>query len=112
GRVVWLGYAQVVFRYADGGREPRPVVPGMPLAVHVQFYPMDALVAAGHRLVLSISQANFDDRMPATTPGPWQLEVGAEKTSLELPTVPRTAPDFLPPWQVGSEPEGADGVPP
>ena len=87
-----LGHAIMDLRYAAGGQEMQPVVPGMPLEVHMEFLPMDAAIPAGHEIGVFISSTGRD-YLPASTSAIIQLD-GA---LLRLPVVERTADAFFAP---------------
>ena len=93
GKTLRLGHAVMDLRFANGGTEPTPVVPGTALTAHMEFEAIDAIVPAGHHLMLVLSATGMD-YLPSTTSAPVVIESG----TLVLPTV---APDpsqfFTPP---------------
>ena len=106
-----IGWAMINLRFADGTQEARDVTPGQPLLLRMEIQPMDALVPAGHDLLLRVWQYRTDNtdaegptadiqaRLPALAPSPVSLEYGPGSHSvLELPTIERDGSTvFTPP---------------
>jgi predicted acyl esterase len=72
-----VGHAYMNLRYAQGGDEPQPVVPGQPTDVKMQLFPLDALVEEGHQLELVLEQ---DSPLPRPS-GPIDVHWGGEDGS-------------------------------
>ena len=83
------------FRFADGTEDPKDVVPGQPLLLKMEIQPMDALVPAGHELVLRLGGVLPEDRVPPPHPAPYSLEVGTG--ILEIPVIERGEEAFFVP---------------
>lgn len=96
-----LSLGSLDLRYADGGETARAVAPGQPLDVVIQLEPTDAVLPAGSRLQLVITQGAESDHATALEiPGaaaPMQLEVGGEAGALLLPTIARGPEAFFEP---------------
>lgn len=88
-----LGHAIMDLRYAAGGTTLRPVVPGMPLAVRMEFEAFDAFVHAGSTLRLTL-QATGEDYLPSATPAAVQIDAGTLRL---FATAPDVSAFFTPP---------------
>jgi predicted acyl esterase len=95
-----IGWTAMNLRFADGTETPQTVVPGEPLVAKMEIQPMDAVVPAGHTLVLRLAIDTPSDRTYALPIAPMQVEVGGDVTSvLELPVLERAdAVFFQPPF--------------
>jgi hypothetical protein len=94
-----VGHAIMDLRFAAGGSEMQPVVPGMPLVAMMEFEPLDAVLPAGHGLVLTLAGTG-EDYLPSAVAAPVLVDLGA--SVLRLPTVERGADAFFtPPGPVG-----------
>lgn len=89
-----LGHAIMDLRYHAGGNERQMLVPGQPVTAHMQFFALDAVVPAGHAMVLSLSGTGEDYLAPSTA-GPVTVDPGA--STLRLPTVDRPDEVFFEP---------------
>jgi predicted acyl esterase len=90
GQSLNLGWAAMDLRYHEGGNtEPATLTPGEPVTAKMQFEPMDAHVAEGHKLRLVVHKAGVADIGPSPDPEPNVLGFGDEASVLELPTVER-----------------------
>ena len=90
-----LGHAIMDLRFAAGGEDMQPVVPGMPIVAMMEFEPMDAVLPAGHRLQLVLAPTGRD-YLPAATSAPVEIDFGA--SVLLLPVVDaQTRAYFTPP---------------
>jgi predicted acyl esterase len=104
-----IGWTMINLRFADGTSEPRDVTPGQPLLLRMEIQPMDAVVPAGHHLLLRVWEYRTDGtsadgpdvqaRLPTLPPSPVTLDYGPNVHSvLELPTVQRDgSTGFVPP---------------
>lgn len=90
GRTMRLGWAAMDLRFHAGGNtEPQPLVPGQAVLAMMEFEPVDALVARGHRLALVLHKNGVEDIEPSMTPDSLQVELGGGKSMLRLPLVER-----------------------
>jgi predicted acyl esterase len=94
-----IGWTTMNLLYADGGDQPKPIVPNMPIIAKLQFEPMDAYVQAGHRILIRLWDSPYSDHIASVPPAPVTVNYGGSaKSVLELGTVAR--PDsvfFVPP---------------
>ncbi len=81
-----LGWTQMDLRFADGGQQAQPIVPGQTITAKMQLQPLDAVVEEDQRLLLIISQGQQADHTPLVPPSPVMLEVGGEQSTLTLDT--------------------------
>jgi putative CocE/NonD family hydrolase len=95
-----VGWGQVDLRFPDGGRTPHSVVAGQTTIVALPIQPLDVIVAAGHRLVLMLSEGNTYNRLPSTPNYPATLEVGGEQSGLLLQPVNPSSYEFFTPPQL------------
>jgi len=79
-----VGMAQMDLRFADGGETAKPVVPGQPLVLQMQFEPTDAAVPAGSHLLLELNQGSYGIRLPSLPTYPVQVQTGGEASVLTL----------------------------
>jgi predicted acyl esterase len=102
GRSAWFGHGWINLRYHDGGREARTLVPGVPVVARIQFEPLEAYLAEGHRVRLVVSQdvpagdgvTGADPRMdllPRPEQGPFTIHADGESV-LRLPLVRELEP--------------------
>ncbi|HLE95856.1 MAG TPA: CocE/NonD family hydrolase [Candidatus Thermoplasmatota archaeon] len=87
-----IGTATMDLRFAAGGNEAKPVVPGQSLVALMEFEPLDALVPAGHVLELRVSYTGRD-YLPSPVGGPVEIGAGV----LRLPTIERGEETFFVP---------------
>jgi X-Pro dipeptidyl-peptidase len=111
-----VGHGFMDFRFADGSAEASPVTPAQPLTLAMQIQPMDAVIPAGHRLGLRVSQdlsdGPFGGQVPSPTPFPFQLVVGGDaETALRLPVIMRDAASFAGAWPFGPLTDGGSAAP-
>jgi predicted acyl esterase len=87
GRSVWIGQAWINLRYHVGGHEAQNLVPGQSVIAKLQFEPLEAYLADGHRVRLVISQeltgGNADGLAKPET-GPFVVHLDAD-SRLRLP---------------------------
>ncbi|HEX2021968.1 MAG TPA: CocE/NonD family hydrolase, partial [Candidatus Thermoplasmatota archaeon] len=88
GEPVLIGRAQMDLRYAAGGMEMQPVVPQTPIVARMEFYPLDARILPGSRLVLHVTQEIGLDPIPSAETGPVEIRFG-DDSPLRLPIVDR-----------------------
>ena len=106
-----LGHAIMDLRYAEGGRAPQLVAPGLPMKVRLEFEPLDIVLPAGHRLGLEFSGIG-EDYVSPTVVSPILLNFGegqAADNHLELPVVTPTPSQFFTPpaWSGNADAVGA-----
>jgi predicted acyl esterase len=90
-----LGHAVMDLRYAAGGMESKPVVPGQPIVAKMQFFAMDAALPAGTVLSLRLTQTGFDYGRVLV---PLDLQVDTSGASVfSMPTVMRNETVFFQP---------------
>ncbi len=94
-----IGWTGMNLRYADGTENPSTVVPEQWLMAKAQIQPMDAIVPAGHQLILRIDVADApSDRIPAPGAGtPMDIGYGEGRSVLVLPVVERDEAAFFEP---------------
>jgi predicted acyl esterase len=93
-----IGWTAMNLRFADGGEAPRVVTPQQPLVARMEIQPMDALVPAGHELVLRLWMNTPSDRTFAQPLTPVTLMVGGSASStLEVPVIERPPQAFFTP---------------
>jgi predicted acyl esterase len=106
-----IGWTMLNLRFADGTQEPRDVQPGQRLLLRMEIQPMDAVVPAGHHLLLRVWEyrtdgtdlggqaADVQARLPTVPPSPVTLDYGSDVHSvLELPAIARDGSTaFTPP---------------
>lgn len=96
-----IGLGAVDLRFADGNEEPEAVSPGQAMPVTLQLEPLDAVVPAGARLQLVITQGGESDHATAmelpTSAGPVELQLGGEQGRLLLPVIVRGPEAFFEP---------------
>ena len=102
GRQVRVGWAAIDLRYhAGGNKDPATLVPGQPVVAMMEFEPVDALVAEGHRLRLVLHKDGVEDVLPSPSAEALRIDLGEGRTVLRLPAVDRPnllrtySPDFL-----------------
>ncbi len=72
-----VGHGYMNLKYAAGGDEMQPVVPGQPLEVKMQLFPLDVLVPEGHQLEVTLTQ---DSPVPRPS-GPIEIHWGGDTGS-------------------------------
>jgi predicted acyl esterase len=87
-----LGHAIMDLRFAAGGKESVPVVPGQQITAHLEFFAIDAFVPAGETVRLLLG-TNGEDYLPSIIVTPVQVDGGV----LRLPHDPDTTSVFVPP---------------
>jgi putative CocE/NonD family hydrolase len=104
GRSVFLSWAALNLRYHAGGNtQPAQLTPGEAVDAMLQFEPLDALLARGHRLRLVVHQEGVMDVLPSPSPEPVELHLGAGASVLRLPVVerPTIVPTYAAPGLAG-----------
>lgn len=84
-----LGWGSIDLRFAAGGESASEVEAGKSVHVALELEPLDVVVPVGDRLVLVLTQGTFGDHAtsvdnPAAPPFPVVIEVGGEKSLLEV----------------------------
>lgn len=85
GRSVWIGHAWMNLRYHEGTTEQQPLVPGRAVKTMMQFEPLEAYLADGHRLRLTLHQGlsgGNADTLPNPEGGPIIVNFGPESQLL------------------------------
>ena len=94
-----LGHAIMDLRYAAGGNQMRPVVPGVPMVAYMEFEPLDVVLPAGHGIILTLAGTG-EDYLPSAVAAPVLVDQGA--SVLRLPLVERGEDAFFtPPGPIG-----------
>ncbi len=99
GKGLHLGHGIMNLRYADSPRSgTTPVVPLQPMAIRIEFEPMDAVVPAGTTLQIILSETGEDYVAPDMG---GILQVDLAQGDLELPLVHPAADQFFTPpvWE-------------
>ena len=99
-----LGHAIMDLRYAAGGTEPQPVVPGQSLIAKMEFEAFDVVLPAGHGLRLTFS-ATGEDYLPSVISSPVAVFQTADGM-LRLPIIERGEEAFFTPPGPTGEPQG------
>ena len=89
-----VGHAIMDLRYAAGGTQMQPVVPGMALTAMMEFEPLDVIIPAGHKLRLTFTPTG-EDYLPSAVSSPVLIDQGA--SILRLPTIERGMDAFFTP---------------
>ncbi len=92
-----IGWTGMNFRFADGTETPKDVTPNEPLLLKMEIQPMDAVVPAGHELVLRIGGVVPGDRIMPPHPYPYIFAHG--DGFLEVPVIERGPDVFFEPPQ-------------
>jgi predicted acyl esterase len=93
-----IGQAMMNLYFADGTETMRPLTPGQRILAKMEFQPLDAVVPAGHRIVVRVWENADQDRLPSVPPAPVTLHFGGTVPShLELPIVERPENVFFTP---------------
>ncbi|MHB8586072.1 MAG: CocE/NonD family hydrolase [Thermoplasmatota archaeon] len=99
GQSTIIAHAVMDLRFAAGGHTSTMVTPGQPVVAHMEFYPADVVIPAGHTLELRIENGPgysgarapygpVDNFFPDNPPAPVTLEWGGNASVLRLPTIP------------------------
>lgn len=93
-----IGWTGMNLRFADGTETPQAVVPGQKLLAKMEIQPMDAVVPAGHTLILRIGSDTPSDRIPPPHPYPVVLHWGGDDPSVvKLPLIERADEAYFTP---------------
>lgn len=98
-----VGWGMVDLRFARGGEQAAPVIPGQPLKVTIPIEPLDVVVEKGESLLLVIAESGYGgqgtlpDRVATSPPFPMELQVGGAKSVLTLDTFTRRRGVFFTP---------------
>lgn len=91
-----LGHAIMDLRFAAGGKQASPVVPGVSITAKMEFEGMEAIVPAGHHLQLFLADTGRD-YLPSDTHTPVAVDLSKDSVLL-LPAVPvHHGLEFMPP---------------
>lgn len=86
--------------HRESSRDPRAIEPGKPFPLEIELHFTSWVFPRGHRIRLSVSNAQWPMLWPTPYPMTTALHMGAAGTRLLLPVVPpgprRPAPDFRP----------------
>ncbi len=108
GRVTLVSGAGFNGTHRNSARDPDPLDPGEPFDLDIDMRFTSWTFPAGHRIRLSISNAQWPMFWPTPYPMTTRLQLGGDTGSrLRLPVIPpgpETAPDFLPPAESPSLP--------
>jgi X-Pro dipeptidyl-peptidase len=93
-----VGWGQVDLRFPDGGRTRHAVQAGVPMTLAFRLQALDTVIAAGHHLVMVVTQANAYNRLPTVPAYPVRVAVGGQASSLSIQHVtPANSQFFVPP---------------
>ncbi|HEX9816653.1 MAG TPA: CocE/NonD family hydrolase [Candidatus Thermoplasmatota archaeon] len=105
GDEVRIGWTSMNLRYHEGGDTPVVVTPGEPIVAKMEIQPMDAVVPAGHQLLLRVWVNTHADRTPSLPPTVVDLQWGGSTQSfVELPIIERDASAYFQPPMPPEEP--------
>ncbi|MBI2078080.1 MAG: CocE/NonD family hydrolase [Euryarchaeota archaeon] len=106
GKETKVGSTQMNLMFADGTEKAKPIVPNMPLLAKMEFQALDAVVPAGHKILVRLWQLPSTDRIASTPPFPVELQWGGSaRSTLELPVIARGEADyFKPPFPTDYDP--------
>lgn len=90
-----IGHAIMDLRFAEGGKESKPVQPGMPLVARMEFFAADYLLQAGHSLELVVANTGRD-YLPSSTSAPIIVDATAASV-LYLSTIETEETAFFQP---------------
>lgn len=91
-----LGWGQTNLAFKAPGR-PRQVTPGEEMKVRLELQPLDAVVPAGSKMVLIVSEGSGWNRLPTTTSYPIRISEGKRTSALRLVQVTPERSDFFRP---------------
>lgn len=80
-----IGHAQMNLLYYDGGEEAKPVAPGQTYTARIEFEAMEALVPAGHKLLLWVFQYAYPDHVNQQTMAPVDIILGGSASVMRVP---------------------------
>lgn len=93
-----IGWTSMNLRYHEGGDAAKTVVPNQPIVARMEIQPMEAVLPAGHVLVLRVWVNPHADRIPSVPPSALTLSFGGNVHSvLELPLIERAAGAYFEP---------------
>jgi hypothetical protein len=107
GRVALVTGAGFNGTHRVSARDPQPIEPGEVFPLDIELHFTSWVFPEGHRIRLSISNAQWPMLWPTPYPMTTTLELGEQGSHLLLPVVPpgeRRAPEFLPPVDYPSAP--------
>ena len=107
-----VAHAVMDLRFYEGGYETHVLTPGQPIKAKMEFLPVDALIPAGHELILKITGAGYSGErltrggsgyLDQWIPGPAELPLrvawGSGQSELSLPIIERDVGDGKYPGQ-------------
>jgi putative CocE/NonD family hydrolase len=101
--VLRLGWGQVDLRFPNGIQpgdpKAQPVSAGAPVELDFGLQPLDAVVPAGGRLVMVVSQGTAHNRFPGMSGAPIDVHVGGDSAALTVTHIQPTADDFFTPGE-------------
>lgn len=108
----YIAHAVMDLRYYEGGYEPHTLTPNEPILAKMEFLPTDAVILAGHELILTVGAAGYsserlgrgpsgylDQWWESPTPLPVRILWGGESSTLSLPIIQRDVGDAKYPGQ-------------
>jgi predicted acyl esterase len=102
-----LGHAIMDLRYHEGGTTPQTVTPGETIVARMQFFPMDAILPAGHAIELVLAPTGFDYLNSAVNS---PVVVHADASSVLTLPVTESGLEFMPPFFEVTEGGGQSGA--
>lgn len=107
---VLVGHGVMDLRFHDGGDEARALAPGEEVVARLQLFPLDAVVPAGHRLALRVTQDVPGNFVQSPLAAPFALRVGGDAESLlRLPVIARGEAQLAGGWPLRGPAPGDDG---
>lgn len=108
----YIAHAVMDLRYYEGGYARHSLTPNAPILAKMEFLPVDAIIPAGHELVLTLGGAGYsserltrgvsgaiDQWWESPTPLPVRFIWGGEQSTLSLPVISRDIGDGKYPGQ-------------
>ncbi|HEX9235560.1 MAG TPA: CocE/NonD family hydrolase [Actinomycetota bacterium] len=92
-----LDWGQVDLRFPTGGGQPQSVDPGQAMVLDFPLQPLDAVVPAGERLLMVVSEGNTSDRLPSVPPFPVVLHTGGKGSGLTVLQIEPNSSQFFTP---------------
>jgi putative CocE/NonD family hydrolase len=91
GRTQRIGWGAIDVRnHAGGYTHDEPLIPGVPVTALMEFEPMDAIIAEGHRMRLVVHKNGVETIDPSLTADPLVLHLGGARSLLKLPVIERS----------------------
>ncbi len=89
-----IGHATMDVRYRDGGYEAKTVTPFSTYTMLMEFNPIDAIIPAGHEIVIELTESG-EDYLPSPCAS-FGLQLNIDDSELGLPLIERS--DDAPEW--------------